>query len=140
MFSLNVVLFEPEIPQNTGNIARTCASVGAGLHLIKPLGFSVKDRHLKRAGLDYWHMVDVKFYENINELSKILEQVKPIIKKRNSGEALAVAMQFHIKIIEICKNDMIIRSLKNCYDKIILLSWSSLQMEHSIESAKDHET
>ena len=51
---LNVVLFEPEIPQNTGNIARTCAAVGAKLHLIKPLGFSLRDRYLKRAGLDYW--------------------------------------------------------------------------------------
>jgi len=67
MFNLNVVLFEPEIPQNTGNIARTCAAVGARLHLIKPLGFSVKDKHLKRAGLDYWHMVDINYYENIYE-------------------------------------------------------------------------
>ncbi len=67
MFRLNVVLFEPEIPQNTGNIARTCAAVGARLHLIKPLGFSIHDRYLKRAGLDYWHLVDVATYENITE-------------------------------------------------------------------------
>jgi len=67
MFNLNVVLFEPEIPQNTGNIVRTCAAVGTRLHLIKPLGFSIKDRYLKRAGLDYWHMVEIKYYENIYE-------------------------------------------------------------------------
>ncbi|MCG8501500.1 MAG: tRNA (uridine(34)/cytosine(34)/5-carboxymethylaminomethyluridine(34)-2'-O)-methyltransferase TrmL [Firmicutes bacterium] len=65
---LNIVLVEPEIPQNTGNIARTCAATGAKLHLIKPLGFSIDDRYLKRAGLDYWHLLDVRYYENIEEL------------------------------------------------------------------------
>jgi len=65
--SLNVVLVEPEIPQNTGNIARTCAAVGARLHLVKPLGFSIDDRHLKRAGLDYWNLLDITYYENIDE-------------------------------------------------------------------------
>jgi len=67
LISLNIVLFEPEIPQNTGNIARTCAAVGASLHLIKPLGFSIRDRHLKRAGLDYWHMVEIFTYNSISE-------------------------------------------------------------------------
>jgi tRNA (cytidine/uridine-2'-O-)-methyltransferase len=65
--SIHVVLFQPEIPQNTGSIARTCAATGAGLHLIKPLGFSTDDRYLKRAGLDYWHLVDVFEYENFKE-------------------------------------------------------------------------
>ncbi|MEL7646596.1 MAG: tRNA (uridine(34)/cytosine(34)/5-carboxymethylaminomethyluridine(34)-2'-O)-methyltransferase TrmL [Sedimentibacter sp.] len=65
--SLNIVLFEPEIPQNTGNIARTCAATGSRLHLIKPLGFSVKDKYLKRAGLDYWNLVDITYYENFDE-------------------------------------------------------------------------
>lgn len=63
--NLNVVLVEPEIPQNTGNIARTCAATGARLHLIKPLGFSIDDKHLKRAGLDYWHLVDIITYDNL---------------------------------------------------------------------------
>lgn len=67
MLSLNVVLFEPEIPQNTGNIVRTCAAVGATLHLIEPLGFSMEDRYLKRAGLDYWRMVELVNYQNISE-------------------------------------------------------------------------
>ena len=61
---LNIVLLEPEIPQNTGNIARTCAATGAKLHLIKPLGFELSDKYLKRAGLDYWHMMDFSVYDN----------------------------------------------------------------------------
>lgn len=65
---INIVLVEPEIPQNTGNIARTCAAIGAGLHLIKPLGFSIEDRYLKRAGLDYWGDVNVKCYDSFTEL------------------------------------------------------------------------
>ncbi|MTI69568.1 MAG: tRNA (uridine(34)/cytosine(34)/5-carboxymethylaminomethyluridine(34)-2'-O)-methyltransferase TrmL [Firmicutes bacterium] len=65
---VNIVLIEPEIPQNTGNIARSCAATGSSLHLIKPLGFSVDDKHLKRAGLDYWHLLDVHFYDNFEEL------------------------------------------------------------------------
>ena len=64
---LNIVLVEPEIPQNTGNIARTCAATGARLHLVKPLGFSIDDRSLKRAGLDYWHFLDISYYEDIDD-------------------------------------------------------------------------
>lgn len=67
---LNIVLVEPEIPQNTGNIARTCAAIGANLHLVEPLGFSIEDRYLKRAGLDYWHLVNVKTYPNLNDFFK----------------------------------------------------------------------
>ena len=67
MNSLNVVLHEPEIPQNTGNIARTCAATGASLHLIKPLGFSIDDKKLRRAGLDYWHALDITYYESLED-------------------------------------------------------------------------
>lgn len=67
MLNLNVVLYQPKIPQNTGNIARTCAAVGAKLHLIRPLGFSVRDRHLKRAGLDYWHLVEIAYYDTMDD-------------------------------------------------------------------------
>ncbi len=63
---LNVVLVEPVIPMNTGNIARTCAATGTALHLVGPLGFSISDKALKRAGLDYWHLVDVKYYEDFS--------------------------------------------------------------------------
>ncbi|MGM9601036.1 MAG: tRNA (cytidine(34)-2'-O)-methyltransferase [Faecousia sp.] len=62
---LNIVLVEPEIPQNCGNIARTCAATGARLHLIKPLGFDISEKAVRRAGLDYWHLVDVLVYENL---------------------------------------------------------------------------
>ncbi|WP_334292088.1 tRNA (uridine(34)/cytosine(34)/5-carboxymethylaminomethyluridine(34)-2'-O)-methyltransferase TrmL [Defluviitalea phaphyphila] len=64
---MNIVLLEPEIPQNTGNIARTCAAIGADLHLIKPLGFSVEDKYLKRAGLDYWHLLNIHYHENFQD-------------------------------------------------------------------------
>lgn len=67
MSHIHVVLLEPEIPQNTGNIARTCAAIGASLHLIKPLGFSIDDKHMKRAGLDYWDSLDLHVYENLEE-------------------------------------------------------------------------
>jgi tRNA (cytidine/uridine-2'-O-)-methyltransferase len=62
--AMHIVLVAPEIPQNTGNIARTCAATGAKLHLVKPLGFSLDNRYMKRAGLDYWHMMDYRVYED----------------------------------------------------------------------------
>jgi tRNA (cytidine/uridine-2'-O-)-methyltransferase len=67
MAKINIVLHEPEIPQNTGNIARTCAATGAALHLIKPMGFEVDDKKLKRAGLDYWHQLDITYYEGYDD-------------------------------------------------------------------------
>ena len=67
---LNIVLVEPEIPQNTGNIARTCAATGARLHLVEPLGFSVQDKYLKRAGLDYWNDVEIIYHKNFHTLKE----------------------------------------------------------------------
>ena len=67
MKKLNIVLYEPEIPQNTGNISRTAAVTGAALHIIKPMGFLVTDKHLKRAGLDYWDKLDITYYENYED-------------------------------------------------------------------------
>ena len=64
---INIVLVEPEIPHNTGAIARTCAATGARLHLVKPLGFDISDKMVKRCGLDYWNLVDISVYENISE-------------------------------------------------------------------------
>ena len=64
---LHIVLVEPEIPQNCGNIARTCAATGCCLHLIRPLGFDISDKAVKRAGLDYWHLVNVRDYENLED-------------------------------------------------------------------------
>ena len=67
MNRINIVLHEPEIPQNTGNIARTCAAIGASLHLIRPLGFCIDDKKLKRAGLDYWHLLDITYYKDLDD-------------------------------------------------------------------------
>ncbi len=66
--ALNIVLVEPEIPHNTGSIARTCALTKTNLHLVKPLGFSVEDKYLKRAGLDYWNLVKIDYYESLEEV------------------------------------------------------------------------
>lgn len=67
MHKLNIVLVEPQIPQNTGNIARTCAVTGASLHLVEPLGFQITDKQLKRAGLDYWDKLDISYYKNLDD-------------------------------------------------------------------------
>ena len=75
MATINIVMVEPEIPQNTGNVARTCAATGARLHLVGPMGFKIDDRKLKRAGLDYWHYLDITYYENLDDFFK-----------KNSGE------------------------------------------------------
>ena len=71
---LNIVLVEPEIPQNTGNIARTCAAIGAKLHLVKPLGFSISEKQVKRAGLDYWDKLEIEEHTSFEEF---LEKYKP---------------------------------------------------------------
>lgn len=67
MKNFNIVLIEPQIPQNTGNISRTCAVTGAKLHLVRPFGFEITDKHLKRAGLDYWDKLDIFYYDNVDE-------------------------------------------------------------------------
>ena len=67
MAELNIVLVEPEIPQNTGNIARTCAATGARLHIVEPMGFKIDDKKLKRAGLDYWYLLDITYYSNLED-------------------------------------------------------------------------
>ena len=66
-YKINIVLVEPEIPQNTGNIARTCAATGASLHLVRPLGFEIDDKKLKRAGLDYWDKLDITYYDGLSD-------------------------------------------------------------------------
>ena len=75
MAKINIVMVEPEIPQNTGNVARTCAATGARLHLVGPMGFKIDDRKLKRAGLDYWHYLDITYYDCLEDFFK-----------KNSGE------------------------------------------------------
>ncbi len=85
MVKLNIVLFEPEIPQNTGNIGRTCNAMGAVLHLVEPLGFSIEDKYLKRAGMDYWKELNVKYYRDYGDfLVKNPQGQKVFISKKAS--------------------------------------------------------
>ena len=81
MATLNIVMVEPEIPQNTGNVARTCAATGARLHLVGPMGFQIDDKKLKRAGLDYWHMLDITMYSS---LSDFFEKKIPWLTKQDT--------------------------------------------------------
>lgn len=71
MAKLNLVLVEPQIPQNTGNVARTCAVTGAALHIVKPMGFTIDDKKLKRAGLDYWDKLDITYYDSLEQFLEI---------------------------------------------------------------------
>lgn len=84
MKTLNIVLIEPQIPQNTGNIARTCAATGARLHLVGPMGFEIDDAKLKRAGLDYWHLLDITVYSSQTEFFE-----------KNSGEYFYFSTKAH---------------------------------------------
>ena len=88
---MHIILVEPEIPQNTGNIARTCFLTGTTLHLVRPLGFSLEDRYLKRAGLDYWHEVDVRVWEDF-------AQAEEELKGRNFWFATTKAKNFYHQV------------------------------------------
>jgi len=83
--AIHIVLVEPEIPPNTGNIARSCAATGAALHLVKPLGFSIDDKSLKRAGLDYWPYVDVTVHESLDEFMKEYEGSRMLLATTKGG-------------------------------------------------------
>lgn len=92
--AINIVLFQPEIPQNTGNIARSCAATNTPLHLIKPLGFSIDDKHVKRAGLDYWSLLDLHVYESFEEF---LEQNNNPVVYLSSTKAKKVYSDFEFE-------------------------------------------
>ena len=83
--ALHIVLVEPEIPPNTGNIARTCAATGTHLHLVKPLGFSIDDKHLKRAGLDYWPFVTLSVHESLDDFMKEYEDATMYLSTTKGG-------------------------------------------------------
>ena len=83
--AIHIVLVEPEIPPNTGNIARSCAATGAALHLVKPLGFSIDDKSLKRAGLDYWPYVDVRTHESLEEFMEEYEGRRMFLATTKGG-------------------------------------------------------
>ena len=92
MANLNLVLVEPEIPQNTGNVARTCAVTGAALHIVRPMGFEIDDKKLKRAGLDYWDKLDITYYDS-------LEQFLEITKDENLYFFSTKATKMHSEIV-----------------------------------------
>ncbi len=94
MNNLSVVLFEPRIPQNTGNIARTCAAFRLPLILIEPLGFSLDDRYLKRAGLDYWSLLDISIYTKFSSFKQNLQPNQRIIGTSSRGDTPLSSMQF----------------------------------------------
>lgn len=95
MNTINIVLLQPQIPQNTGNIARTCAATGAKLHLVGPMGFVVSDKHLKRAGLDYWDKLDITYYDSTEEF----------FEKNKDGKFYYFTTKAHKKYTDICYNN-----------------------------------
>ena len=88
----HVVMVEPEIPQNTGNVARTCSVTGSALHLIRPLGFSVDDKHLKRAGLDYWHTLDISYFDSLEELQALYPAARFFYASTNLSNSVAIVL------------------------------------------------
>jgi len=100
MVKLNIVLLEPEIPQNTGNIGRTCNAMGACLHLIEPLGFSIQDKYLKRAGLDYWKDLNVRSYRNYTDfLSRNPQGQKVFLSKKAANQCDRFCYSDHVYLI-----------------------------------------
>ena len=93
---LNIVLVEPQIPQNTGNIARTCAATGARLHLVRPMGFQPDDKQLKRAGLDYWHLLDITYYDGVSDFFE---------KTKGQGEYFFFSTKSHKNYADVSYQD-----------------------------------
>jgi len=102
----NIVLYQPEIPPNTGNIIRLCANTGAKLHLIKPLGFEISDKHLKRAGLDYHEFANLKLYENFEDFLEFLE----FFQKENNANLFALTTKGSTlyQKVKFSRNDFLI--------------------------------
>lgn len=95
---LNIVLVEPQIPQNTGNIARTCAVTGARLHIVKPMGFQIDDKKLKHAGLDYWHYLDITYYDGLDDFFERNKDVNSSTSPQKA-EILTAMQSIKIKLI-----------------------------------------
>lgn len=161
----HVVLFEPQIPQNTGNIARTCAATNAPLHIIKPMGFPIDDRKMKRAGLDYWDKLDVRFYENLDEfmekvqnacvhlVSKFAEETYSDVKydddklhyfifgREDTGLPEEFMRQHADKAIRIPMNDQHVRSL-NVSNTVCMVIYEALRQQNfsGLERVHTYET
>lgn len=100
MAELNIVLHEPEIPANTGNIGMTCVATGTKLHLIEPLGFSLSEKHLKRAGMDYWKDLDVTVYENWEDFCKEIRVQKFIMRQQK--DVMCIRMSIMNRTVSLC--------------------------------------
>lgn len=147
----HVVLFQPQIPQNTGNIARTCAATNSPLHIIKPMGFPIDDRKMKRAGLDYWDKLDVRFYENVEDwlsvvdgpihlVTKFAEQVytEPaydskgnhyfVFGREDTGLPEDFMRQYPERAIRIPMNDQHVRSL-NVSNTVCMIIYEALRQQ-----------
>jgi len=135
---INIVLVEPEIPQNTGNIIRTCAATGANLHLIEPLGFSMSDKHLKRAGLDYWESVNISTYSSLDDFFEKNKKINIYYV-----ETKAKKNYTKIKISENCffmfgketkglPDDLLIKNFNKCIRIPMLEGARSLNLSNAV--------
>ena len=111
--AIHVVLYQPEIPANTGNISRTCAATDSYLHLIKPLGFSTDDKHLKRAGIDYWEFVKLKYYDSLDDFLPKMTVSFIILRHMviNVIQMLIIVMKRKITILCLVKNQLVYRKI-----------------------------
>lgn len=156
----HIVLFEPQIPQNTGNIARTCAATNSPLHIIKPMGFPIDDRKMKRAGLDYWDKLDVRFYESIQEFMEKVEGTVHLVTKfadktysdevyqdgqhhyflfgrEDTGLPEAFMRQHSEKAIRIPMNDQHVRSL-NVSNTVCMVVYEALRQQQFMGLERTH--
>ena len=132
---MEVTLFEPRIPQNTGSIARTCAAYDIPLNLIEPFGFKIDDKHLKRAGLDYWHLMKITQYKNFNELKKLKKKERLISFSKKDGIYLR---NFKFKINDVLifgrEDNGLPKEIINECDKLI-----SIYMPNKASSLKGND-
>lgn len=135
---IHIVLVEPEIPQNTGNIARTCAATGMQLHLIEPLGFSVEDRYLKRSGLDYWDELQVKYYKNFSQLREIYKE-EPFYFATTKAKQNYAQIQYPKDVFFVfgkesagLPEELLVQNKKNCIRIPMRESLRSLNLSNAV--------
>jgi len=141
MININIALIEPEIPQNTGNIARTCAATGAALHLVKPMGFKIDDSKLKRAGLDYWDKLDIIYYNNLAEFLS-LNSGEEMIFFTTKGKLCYTEIKYPERVFLVfgketagLPEDLLINNLDRCARIPMRDSLRSLNLSNSVAIA-----
>lgn len=135
---INIVLVEPEIPQNTGNIARTCATTGARLHLVRPLGFAIDDKQLKRSGLDYWHLLDISYYDSFSELRAKFKDA-PFFFSTTKGKHIYSDVAFPEEVFFVfgketkgLPENLLIENLEHCIRIPIVEEARSLNLSNAV--------